>query len=90
MPLTAFSSYEFNNCLHYYNNSDWANALRICRQVAEAGNGNAQYYLGKMYADGRGVPQNSSEAIKWYRKAIASGVGNDYSIEDKIKILRGY
>jgi TPR repeat protein len=44
-------------------------ALKICREVAESGNGNAQFYLGKLYAEGKGVPQNSNEAIRWYKMA---------------------
>lgn len=88
--LSGCSKLEFNDCLRAFNNSDWPKALQVCREVAESGNGNAQFYLGKMYAEGKGVPQNSNEAIRWYKKAITSGVGNDYGIEDKMKELRGF
>jgi TPR repeat protein len=33
----------------------------------------AQYNLGIMYRNGRGVPKNDSEAVKWYRKAADQG-----------------
>jgi len=35
--------------------------------------GGAQHNLGFMYDKGRGVPQDYTEAIKWYRKAAEQG-----------------
>ncbi|HHV6563032.1 TPA: tetratricopeptide repeat protein, partial [Haemophilus influenzae] len=43
------------------------------RQAAEQGNAKAQFNLGNMYADGRGVKQDNFEAVKWYRKAAEQG-----------------
>jgi len=37
------------------------------RQWAEQGDVHAQYHLGDMYENGRGVPQDYSEAVQWYR-----------------------
>jgi TPR repeat protein len=45
------------------------------RKAAEQGNADAQNRLGLMYDEGRGVPQNDSEAVKWYRKAAEQGLG---------------
>ena len=39
------------------------------RRAAEQGHANAQVFLGLMYADGDGVPQDDAEAVAWYRKA---------------------
>ena len=39
------------------------------RERAEKGNAEAQLNLGKMYLQGRGVPQSNSEALKWLRRA---------------------
>ena len=33
----------------------------------------AQYYLGLMYMEGRGVAKNPSVGIGWYKKAAAKG-----------------
>lgn len=52
-----------------YDRADYATALRLYRGMAEQGNGNAQYYLGTMYAKGQGVAQDYVEAAKWYRLA---------------------
>ena len=33
----------------------------------------AQFNLGLMYANGRGVPQDDSQAVVWYKKAAEQG-----------------
>src|SRR5438128_292832 len=40
---------------------------------ANQGNPKAQLYLGSMYGNGKGVPQDHAEAAKWYRKAAEQG-----------------
>ncbi len=35
---------------------------------AKAGDAKAQFVLGGMYATGEGVPENNSEAVKWFRR----------------------
>ncbi len=42
-------------------------------KVAEQGEAFAQTFLGNKYAEGRGVPENDREAVKWYRKAAEQG-----------------
>ena len=39
------------------------------RARAEVGDSEAQYTLGVAYADGLGVPQDNSEAVRWTRLA---------------------
>ena len=39
------------------------------RARAESGEADSQFILGWMYATGAGVPQDSVEAVAWYRKA---------------------
>ena len=41
--------------------------------MTEQGFSNAQMNLGVMYRDGRGVPENAVEAVKWYRLAAEQG-----------------
>lgn len=45
--------------------------------AAEHGDNIAQSSLGDIYADGRGVPQDDIEAVKWYR--MAAEAGNSYA-----------
>ena len=42
-------------------------------EVAEQGDAEEQYKLGKRYATGDGVEVSASEAVKWYRKAAEQG-----------------
>lgn len=39
------------------------------RGAAEAGDPRAQYNLGVVYEEGRGVPSDMRQAVKWYRLA---------------------
>ncbi len=51
----------------------YAKALRVLRPLAERGNGRAEGELAALYAGGLGVPKNTREASKWYRKAAERG-----------------
>ena len=42
--------------------------------LAEQGNASAQFNLGNMYNDGKGVTQDYKQAEKWYRKAAEQGL----------------
>jgi uncharacterized protein len=53
---------------------DYVAAVRIFRPLAERGDARAQAYLGYMYANGYGVPQNYIESVRWY--ALASDRGD--------------
>ena len=52
---------------------DYATALRLLRELAEQGNARAQFKLGDMYGDGRGVAQSNVEAAKWFSRAGEQG-----------------
>ena len=43
------------------------------RARAEAGNAEAQFDLGKLYAKGNGVPKDDALAVAWFRKAAEQG-----------------
>ena len=47
--------------------------IAALRARAEAGDAEAQYDLGVMYASGEGVPQDYAEAVRWYRLAAEQG-----------------
>jgi TPR repeat protein len=52
---------------------DYATALRLWRPLADQGEPNAQYNIGLMYDQGKGVPQDHVQAAAWYRKAGEQG-----------------
>jgi len=47
--------------------------LNATRARAESGDAAEQSNLGVLYNDGRGVPQDYTEAVKWYRKSAEQG-----------------
>src|ERR1700740_1574553 len=52
---------------------DFETARAEWMPLAEAGNADAQYNIGRLYAHGRGVPQDYAKAMGWYRQAAAQG-----------------
>ncbi len=52
-----------------YDRGYYSTALTLWRPLADQGDATAQENLGNMYANGRGVPKDDGEAVKWYRKA---------------------
>jgi len=45
----------------------------MVQTVAEQGDARAQAIIGSMYEEGRGVPQDSAQAVAWYRKGAEQG-----------------
>lgn len=56
-----------------YERGDYATAWRKWRPLADQGDAPAQFYLGLMYDEGKGVPQDYTQAVWWYRLAAAQG-----------------
>jgi TPR repeat protein len=50
-----------------------ADDIEALRKKAEQGDADAQFNLGWMYADGKGVPEDYAKAVKWYRKGAEQG-----------------
>lgn len=66
---------------------DYRKAFQELKPLAENNNARAQVYIGMMYSDGFGTPQNYSEAVKWFRRSAEQGnaegqyhLGNMYSL----------
>ena len=64
---------DFNKGLQAYNSGDFKTALAEWTPLAEQGNAQAQYNLGLMYRNGRGVPENDKTAVKWFTLAAEQG-----------------
>src|SRR5215475_14262919 len=56
-----------------YQRADYKAALAAWQPMAAQGNPIAQNNLGIMYLDGKGVPQNMSEAIRYLSLSAAAG-----------------
>ncbi|MEX4489508.1 sel1 repeat family protein [Haemophilus influenzae] len=64
---------QFQQGLTAYKQSDYQTAFKLWLPLAEQGNADAQFNLGLMYEEGRGVKQDDFEAVKWFRKAAEQG-----------------
>ncbi len=73
LGLTAPAWAGFDEGVAAYKRGDYATALRELRPLAKHGVAEAQYNLGVMYSEGKGVPQDYAKALQWYRKAAEQG-----------------
>lgn len=64
--------------------SDYAQALKSTRLVADQGFAFGQYQLGTMYAKGQGVPQNFVLAHMWLNLAAAQGYADAVSYRERV------
>jgi TPR repeat protein len=56
-----------------YQRGDYLAAYRLCLPLAQQGNGDAEFLMGLMYANGQGVRRNYQEAAQWYQQAADDG-----------------
>jgi len=59
--------------LEAFNIGDYATSLAECQPAAEAGDALAQFCVGRLYANGFGVPMDDALALKWYGLAAEQG-----------------
>lgn len=69
LPLFA----DFHAGLDAYQKGDYMTAAKEWHPLADQGDQEAQFNLGLLYLDGRGVPQSSAEAVNWFRRAAEQG-----------------
>ncbi len=66
----------YEDAVSAYKHGDYAEAVRLSRRAAEQGHIGAHAFLGAMYSEGVGVPQDHAEAVKWFRKAAEQGLAD--------------
>jgi TPR repeat protein len=59
--------------LEAYQEKDYLKAIQTWRPLAQAGDREAQYRVGVMYAEGKGVAPNDAEAALWFERAAEQG-----------------
>ena len=64
---------DFQAGLDAYKRGDYDTAMTEWRPLAEQGDAEAQWFLGSMYYQGKGVPQDDQEAVRWYWQAADQG-----------------
>src|SRR5450755_3057544 len=56
-----------------YHEQSYVKAAEIWRPLAEKGDATAQYFLGTLFAEGKGVEQNDATAFMWFQRAANQG-----------------
>ena len=67
---------------------NWMGAAEWFRRAAEQGYANAQYNLGVLYAEGKGVEASKVTAGEWFAKAAVQG-HRDAALDYGIMVFRG-
>jgi uncharacterized protein len=69
----AAQAQDFGKGIDAYNKGDFAGALAEWKPLAGQGDAKAQYMLGQIYRDGKGVKRDYKEARKWFEAAASQG-----------------
>ncbi len=91
LGLTAPAWAGFDEGVAAYDRGDYATALREWRPLAEHGDASAQSFLGIMYVEGLGVPQDYSKAHMWYNLAasrLPPGVEHDIAVKNRDNVAK--
>ncbi|HEX5646037.1 MAG TPA: HEAT repeat domain-containing protein [Nitrospira sp.] len=72
IPRIADASFESG--VAAFKKADYQTAYQALHPLAEDGDPKAQYYIGFMHYSGKGVNQDSTEALKWVKPAAESGL----------------
>ncbi len=67
------SGAEFETGIHAYSIGAFRDALNYLEPLAADGDPTAQYWLGIMYFEGKGVPQDDIQAYMWLTLAADQG-----------------
>ena len=73
MPAWADNEAQFKQAMTAYEAGHYSQALRLLQPLAQQDDAKAQYNLGVMYEEGRGVQQDYQQAAAWYEKAANQG-----------------
>ncbi len=70
---SGYAQADLESAQAAYLAGNYETAFKEYLYLAEKGDALAQSKLGFMYAEGKGVTKDYTEALKWYRKAVAQG-----------------
>ncbi len=73
-----------DGCVFLVREENYVKAFPLCKQEAEQGDARAQYKLGKMYFEGRGVKKNNLLAKKYFKQACDKGSKDGFDNYKKI------
>jgi hypothetical protein len=67
------SAADYNSAYSTFQSGNYEAAFQEMLPFAEQGNVDAQYYIARMYDEGRGALENDKAAVKWYTLAAEQG-----------------
>ncbi|MDM8545970.1 tetratricopeptide repeat protein [Candidatus Venteria ishoeyi] len=70
---TTAPVHSLAECQQVLKQKNYAQALSYCQPLAKQGKAKAQFMLGQMYEQGKGVAKNDSTALDWYQQAAKQG-----------------
>jgi len=73
LSAAAVFGADLQKGLAAFDEGDYAAALAECQPLAETGNVEAMFCVGRLYANGFGVDMSDEQALKWYGLAAAEG-----------------
>src|SRR5687768_7584322 len=78
---------QYDTALFAFNRGDYATAARQFESAARDGDSDAQYWLGRIYADGLGRPRDPVTAYGWFDRAAAQGHHDAATLRDGLATL---
>src|SRR5262245_11452744 len=75
---------DYNSGSEAFNAGNYIKAYQEFSQSANAGNSLAQFMMGRLYADGRGVSADKVKAYMWFDLAASNGNGRAIAARDAI------
>ncbi len=86
MLISAVSWADFDSAMVSYEGKDYAAASSEFKKLAAASDADAQYMLGYLYATGKGVLKDYTEAHKWFN--LAASYGNNDAVKARAGVER--
>ena len=78
---------QYDAALYAFNRGDYATAAQQFESAARDGDSDAQYWLGRIYADGLGRPRDPITAYGWFDRAAAQGHRDAAILRDGLATL---
>jgi peptidoglycan hydrolase-like protein with peptidoglycan-binding domain len=75
---------DYNAGSSAFNGGNYVRAYHEFKQSADAGNSLAQFMMGRLYAEGRGVVADNTAAYMWYDLSAGNGNGRAIAARDSI------
>jgi TPR repeat protein len=74
LACQAAQAGDYEKGLQAYKGGKYQEAVSLLKPLAQEGHPYAQFAVGVMYDDGRGLPQNYGHALIWYTRAAKAGL----------------